>query len=80
VLPEHSADPSATWLAARPGTQVVCRDGAGCYADGATRGAPLAVQVTDRWHLWHNLGEAAERAVARHRRCLPAAITALASE
>ncbi|MET9324466.1 transposase family protein [Streptomyces sp. NPDC003038] len=42
----------------------------GLAAEGATVGAPQAVQVADRWHLWHNLSEAAERSIAQHRQCL----------
>ncbi|MFE7790558.1 hypothetical protein [Streptomyces sp. NPDC057460] len=40
------------------------------FAEGATPGAPQALQVAGRWHLRHNLGESAEKCLYRHRGCL----------
>jgi transposase len=80
VLPDRSAATLAHWLVDHPGIKIISRDRAGAYAEGATQGAPDAIQVADRWHILKNLGEALSRLFAVHLPpltavCAPAAAT-----
>jgi transposase len=69
VLEGRTADVVEEWLRAHPGVEVVTRDGSGAYGEAVRSALPDAVQVSDRWHLWHGLAEAAAKEVAAHSAC-----------
>jgi len=69
VVPGRTADVAEEWLRGHPGVEVVCRDGSGAYGEAVRRALPGAVQVSDRWHLWHGLGGAVRKEVAAHSAC-----------
>jgi transposase len=66
-LADRTAATSAQWLASHPEIELVSRDRGGDYATAARKAVPAATQCADRFHLYKNLTEALELALARCR-------------
>lgn len=80
LLADRTADTLSRWFSEHPSVEIVARDRAETYAQGAREGAPGAVQVADRWHLLKNAGETLERVLQSHRAAIRQTATEMASE
>jgi transposase len=74
LLQGHSTELIEQWLSQRPGVEVVSRDRSNVCREGINAGAPEAIQVTDRWHLLHNLTQALEEFLLQKRTSLQKAV------
>jgi transposase len=65
LLPDRETETASVWIQAHGEITHVSRDRGSEYASAATRGAPQAVQVADRFHVAKNLSEAVADLLAR---------------
>jgi transposase len=66
LLPDRSEETVADWFAAHPSIELISRDGSAGYAVAALKGAPQAIQVSDKWHLVKNLAKALQVLLTSH--------------
>jgi transposase len=72
VLADRKAETVAAWFKAHPEVSIVARDRAESYASGISEGAPDAIQVADRFHLFDNLADTLEEVFREYGRELDA--------
>ncbi len=65
LLPDRETETATLWMQSHREITHVSRDRGSEYASAASRGAPQAVQVADRFHVAKNLSEAVADLLAR---------------
>ncbi|MFC3563760.1 transposase [Pedobacter jamesrossensis] len=65
LLGDREENTVSEWLKKRTQVKIISRDRYSNYQSASTKGAPDAIQVTDRWHLLKNLGEAMRKILDR---------------
>lgn len=63
VLKTREAAEVTEWLREHPAIELITRDGSKAYASAVTAASPDILQVSDRWHLLHQLFEAVKKTV-----------------
>jgi len=76
ILEGKQAEPLTQWLREHQGVEILARDRAEAYALAGRTAAPNALQVADRFHLVHNVGDALKELFRSRRWEIPPASTA----
>jgi transposase len=78
LLPDRQSDTAAAWLRDHPGIDFVARDRGASYGEAASKGAPEAIQIADRWHLVENASGAFLDVVRQNMRAIRAILASTA--
>jgi transposase len=80
LLEDRSAESLSKWLKEHPGVEIIARDRGKDYKEGATAGAPDAVQIADRFHLLQNVVDTLKRMLEKQPNQLRKAAREVATE
>jgi len=80
VLADRSAESLNKWLKEHPGVEIISRDRGAEFIQGATQGAPEAIQIADRFHLLQNLVDVLKRVLEKQAQPLRQAAHQVAAD